>query len=227
MDMTQTQKYGVTVLLLVAIGVSHYCSFSFFVGSHSLHISPFLALVPLIGSLWGVRGSVGFFGFWGLYKYIIRGAAVTAGIPTALATLSWTSSQENKQALSFLLHVLFPLTCMVIFCCHPVGRYAWPYAMYWFIPIVAYAWQKNKKTQSMIIPALQSTFVAHAAGSIMWLFLRPISPVSWLSLIPVVAAERLVLACMMVIAYTVGGSIVKYVFAHISKKTLARVSHDS
>jgi hypothetical protein len=98
--------------------------------------------------------------------------------------------------------------------------------MYWFIPVVAYLWQKNKKTQSMIITALQSTFVAHAAGSIMWLFLRPISPVSWLSLIPVVAAERLVLACMMVIAYTVGGSIVKYVFAHISKKILARVSHD-
>jgi len=223
MDMTQIKKWCATALLLIAIVVSHYCSFSFFVGSHSLHISPFLALVPLIGSLWGVRGSLGFFGFWGLYKYALRGAAVTGGIPTLLATLSWTSNQENKKVLSFLLHVLFPLTCIAIFCCHPVGRYAWPYAMYWFIPVVAYLGQKNKH---VIVYALQSTFVAHAAGSIMWLFLRPLSPVSWLSLIPVVAAERLVLACMMVIAYKIGISLMGYVRNCTLKKGLIRVSHD-
>lgn len=221
--MTHVKKYGATALLLIAIVVSHYCSFSFFVGSHSLHISPFLAFVPLIGSLWGVRGSLGFFGFWGFYKYAFRGVAITGGIPTLLATLSWTSNQENKLGMSFLLHVLFPLTCIALFCCHPVGRYAWPYAMYWFIPVVVYAWKKN---DNLIACALQSTFVAHAAGSIMWLFLRPLSPVSWLSLIPVVAAERLVLACMMVIAYKIGMSLISCVCNCTYKKELIRVSHD-
>ncbi len=43
--------------------------------------------------------------------------------------------------------------------------------------------------------ALQSTFLQHAAGSLIWVSLIPLASEQWLALIPVVAIERLLAVC--------------------------------
>ncbi len=39
--------------------------------------------------------------------------------------------------------------------------------------------------------ALASTFIAHAVGSVIWLYTVPMVASAWLALIPIVACERL------------------------------------
>ncbi len=84
------------------------------------------------------------------------------------------------------LHVVFPLLAMALFVLSPNGQGAWSYSLYWLIPVgVAFM------RPSLFGRALQSTFVAHAAGSVMWAYLTPLTSTMWLALIPVVAVERL------------------------------------
>jgi hypothetical protein len=49
--------------------------------------------------------------------------------------------------------------------------------------------------------ALSSTFVAHAIGSLMWLYFLPTTPEYWMLLIPRVAIERIVFALAMSLVY--------------------------
>lgn len=96
-------------------------------------------------------------------------------------------------------HTLFLLvvccSCIVLFVAHPVGIDAWPYALYWLIPIALLF----VKGDWLWVRALQASFVAHAIGSIVWLYTHPITASVWLGLIPIVWYERLLMACGMVL----------------------------
>jgi hypothetical protein len=87
---------------------------------------------------------------------------------------------------------------MGLFWVHPIGAQAWPYALYWLIPVVLYCLGNNKNN---VYTALGSTFIAHAAGSIIWLYTVPMTSQQWLALIPVVAVERLISTIVMVATY--------------------------
>jgi len=86
---------------------------------------------------------------------------------------------------------------MILFIMHPVAGQAFAYSFYWLIPIALYA-LGNK---SSFCRALSATFLAHAVGSIIWLYTVSMTSAQWLSLIPVVAVERLVMACGMVVVF--------------------------
>lgn len=83
------------------------------------------------------------------------------------------------------------------FIAHPVGFWAAPYACYWLIPITLYFVQ-NK---SVFLQALCSTLIAHAVGSVIWIYSVPMSVFDWYRLIPVVAVERFAFALGMVVVY--------------------------
>lgn len=108
------------------------------------------------------------------------------------AALYWTTR-------SALLRVALPLACIAAFIVHPVGAQAWPYSLYWLVPVVLYF--VNKK--HIFFEALGSTFIAHAVGSVIWIYAAPMTPEAWLTLIPVVAIERLTFASGMVIVHRV------------------------
>lgn len=86
---------------------------------------------------------------------------------------------------------------MGAFIVHPVGGAAWAYSLYWLIPVALYMIRK----ESLFLTALGSTFTAHAVGSVIWIYANPMTPQTWLALIPVVFIERLVFASGMVVAY--------------------------
>lgn len=95
------------------------------------------------------------------------------------------------------VRVVLPLICMALFMAHPVGAQAFVYSLYWIIPVaVHYAHSKN-----FWLNACGATFVAHAVGSTMWLYMVPMAPAVWMGLIPVVIVERLAYATGMYVVY--------------------------
>jgi hypothetical protein len=91
---------------------------------------------------------------------------------------------------NIIISVMFPLVCMFLFIIHPVGFLAWPYATYWLIPVILFL----SKKENLFSRALASVFVAHAIGSVIWIYTHDMSATTWLALIPVVAYERIVMA---------------------------------
>lgn len=99
-------------------------------------------------------------------------------------------SAWDYKAPNLLVSVIIPLVSILLFIAHPLGFYAWPYAMYWFLPILIFL----SKKESIFLKSLSSVFVAHAVGSIIFLHTHEMSPDSWIALMPVVAFERMIMA---------------------------------
>lgn len=113
-------------------------------------------------------------------------------LPGLCASFYWAHKKLQR-----LIGILIPLMCMILFIAHPVGRFAALYTLLWFIPI---ALSVSKKT-TPFTKSLTSTFIAHAVGSVIWLYTKNLTSVEWLSLIPVVIVERLTFAGIMTVAY--------------------------
>jgi hypothetical protein len=107
---------------------------------------------------------------------------------------------------------------MVLFIAHPFGFYAAPYALYWLIPMVIYF--SRKKT--VFLQALSATFIAHAVGSVIWLYLKALPTAVWLGLIPVVIFERLLYATFMTAVYYGVRQVLK---VRVKKATFAKACH--
>lgn len=180
-------------LWLAALLLSTCVPLATLTGSYRFILSGVNIVLPIAGGLFSFD-TIGLMisGLW-LIKMLFLSMPITIGIPSACAMLSWHSAHQaaKQKMLNSSINAFLPAICMAIFMLHPTAHGAWPYALYWLIPIVIYA---SNHTGNNLLIALQSTFVAHAVGSIMWLFLVPMTPAQWLALIPVVALERLSIA---------------------------------
>ncbi len=181
-------------------------------GSWAAFFSVKAVLFPLAGAFAGVGGAVFLTGL----RLLIRslwGAALDAHIlahflPGLCASLSWATR-------SSLMHVVLPLGCMFLFVIHPVGAQVWYYSLYWFIPVVVYLLSEyvltgslsasftQKSAGTIYLSALESTFIAHAVGSVIWLYTVPMHAAVWQALLPLVAVERLIFAASMTAGYFV------------------------
>jgi len=174
------------------------------IGSKMAFFSVSSFMQPLAGKLLGKHAVYGLFGFSIIFS-LLKGSTSTVcclyglpipfnilyGFPSFCAALY--TAHESKQIRLFL-----PLLCIILFVLHPVGRQVIPYSFYWLIPVVLYF----VKRRSLFSDALGATFVAHAVGSVCWLYLIPMPVAYWWGLIPVVAFERLSFAVGAVIFYT-------------------------
>jgi hypothetical protein len=165
---------------------------------------------PIIGSTWGFFSlsdvAMPLTGVLGLgfgicvaiarmsYKAFVLGAPLSSVVyylPGLCAAGSWARKGP-------LFRLLVPLVCIVLFVAHPTGFAAAPYSLYWLIPVGIYFLD----SKSIFLQSLSSTFVAHAVGSILWLYSFDMSAQMWLGLIPLVAVERLFFASAMTVIYT-------------------------
>jgi hypothetical protein len=136
---------------------------------------PFSFGASALGLLVGLK-AIGFSG--------IPLMSVTFGLPTLASMAIWNNMYR---ATDLALRTIVPLSCLIAFVAHPVGAAASAYTMYWLIPVLfALAGHHGFVTR-----ALSATFVAHAIGSVMYLYTVQTTSDLWLSLIPVVAIERL------------------------------------
>jgi hypothetical protein len=174
---------GISVVTVGLIGLP-CIPFSYIVGSwHS-----FFSLANMVSPLATYFG--GFLGLFvysalkiSLYKSVALSSLVVNTLPGICANLYWQAP--------FLMSVLVPLISFVLFVVHPVGCSAFVYALLWVIPISVYC---IKPTQ-FFFKALSATFVAHAVGSVLWLYFMPaMSPMTWIMLTPIALSERIVFA---------------------------------
>ena len=185
--------FSVVVFLLVFI-----CKISLILGSKFSFFSLSKVLMPLIGffGMPYVGLAVGVsFGF----KLLLNGffhSIVAYHIPTLCASY-YVASRSRVVAIGL------PLLCMFAFLVHPVGFQAAPYVLYWLIPIVLALFNIT----SLIGFSLTTTFIAHAVGSVIWLYTKPMSSAEWLSLLPVVFAERCCFAGLIILVYYAGTSV--------------------
>jgi hypothetical protein len=185
------------MVLLPLIFLSSFIKISFLSGSHKFFFSGINVILPVIGSLFNIATS-GFIIFvFLLLKKLTVGGAITLGLPTLVATIyiSLINNYKNNfktKIYNFLLSVILPLTCMVLFIIHPAGNKAYLYSFYWLIPVILYFVQKLKNYKFIYLNYLTATFLAHAVGSIIWLYTVPMTLEQWISLIPVVFVERFI-----------------------------------
>ena len=71
---------------------------------------------------------------------------------------------------------------------------------------------------SLFLRLLSATFIAHAVGCTMWLYLVPTTPDYWLSLLTLVPAERLVFASSATLTALLLGVIKKHIQLALTKK---------
>lgn len=194
---------------MLVILLSPACILGQLWGSWQLHFSMQATLFPLLGSMLGVLGIASFYGFWlatNVLTPLISGTALmTFNLPSLFAAFSWRATDDavSGSLLDVVMHLLLPAVAIVAFCVHPVGKQSYVYSFYWVVPMVAFCMRFLTKHCSLLMRALSSTFVAHAVGSIMFLYSVKTSPALWLSLLPQVAVERAFMASIMIAGYVV------------------------
>jgi hypothetical protein len=169
---------------------------SFVIGSQMIWFSGANAIVPLSGAFGGILGSGLVFLLRQLLHLLffktVSLSFLAFCIPGLCASLYWASRHYS-------IRVLLPLTCMVLFIMHPLGAQVFVYSLYWLIPVALYF----INSRSLFLQALGSTFVAHAVGSVIWLYTVPMTVNKFMVLMPLVLCERLAFALGMLIAYHV------------------------
>lgn len=94
------------------------------------------------------------------------------------------------------------LTCILLFVLHPEGRKVWFFSAFWLIPVFV-SFYKNH----LVLNSLGSTFTAHAIGSTAFLYAFNLKANIWISLIPQVVLERMVMALGIFVFYLVMNSL--------------------
>lgn len=151
-----------------------------------------------LAAFFSLNSSIVFISFFFIFKKLLFGGLfLTCGLPTLAGAATFYGINKNNKLTSFALQFLLPLICMILFVSHPIAGSAFVYSFYWLIPVVLFL-TKNK---NIFFAALSSTFVAHAVGSVMWLYTVNMPADKWLALIPVVAFERLVAAVGITFCY--------------------------
>lgn len=146
------------------------------------------AFAPVAGSfIGGIPGVIAVF-LMQFFNFLIRGAHVQdAGtiirfFPSLFAVLYFA----RKRKMDFII----PIFAIIGFIAHPIGRTVWYFTLFWTIPILVHYF----RDKFIFIRALGATFTAHAVGSALWIWFFPLSAEVWNSLIPIVIAERLLIA---------------------------------
>lgn len=225
--MFTVRQLSMVALLTVSVSLLSWIKISSIVGAAAAGFSLSHCLYPLIGLVAGGMGAMTFFCIrtcLHTWLHISMAATLPAFVyachlPTLAAALYLSSAHTTQYTIHFtkrLLLALIPVSCILLFCIHPTGGQAWAYSLFWFIPLVALFINHT----SMFAHMLGSTFMAHAVGSVVWLYCGPmLTPAAWLALIPVVAVERLLIASGMMLGYYALSAL------NIQKKTQTIISY--
>ena len=91
---------------------------------------------------------------------------------------------------NFLSYVIIPIAAFVLFVLHPVGIQVWYYGWLWMIPLFMYSCTQD----NLFNRAITASCIAHAIGSVIWLYTALISVEQWQALMFIVPIERFFIA---------------------------------
>ena len=110
------------------------------------------------------------------------------------------------------VNLIIPILAIIAFVVHPIGRTVWYYALFWTIPIITYFFHDR----FLFARALGATFTAHAVGGALWIWVFALPAPVWISLIPVVALERIFFALGICVSFV----LVNNLLAFLEKKKI-------
>jgi hypothetical protein len=174
---------------LVIIGLSSSSIFQI-ASSHGSYFGISSMVMPAIAAVGGSLLSL----LMMLFVLLKAGAGtllITKGLPTVAALYSAQGATPSYK--SALINIALPAAMAAAFIAHPVGGAAWAYTLFWIIPVVCEV-TRRLGSSSLFVRLLAATFIAHAVGSVIWIYSVPTTPATWLGLLAVVPAERLVFA---------------------------------
>ena len=202
------------------VKISGLIKISFLIGSQMIWFSAANSVLPLAGAFGGVMGSVLVFLVRQLLHLIffktVSLSFLAFCVPGLCASLYLATHH-------YVIRLLLPIACMGLFMVHSVGAQAFIYSLYWLIPVVLFFVPQR----AFFLQALGSTFVAHAVGSVIWLYTVPMTAHMWIALMPIVLLERVLFALGMVIAQRMLSFIFGAIDAvdTVDKKSVASVIH--
>lgn len=192
-----------TILGLIALQIS----FTRLLGSN-VKFTLFDFLAPTAGAFLGtVPGIISVFLMQGI-NYLLHGSKFDmGGIIRLFPTLFAVAYFAKKRTFN----VIVPILCIIAFNLNPIGRSAWQYSMFWFIPIVAHFFRKDLPAgrQDLFAKSLGATFTAHAVGGVLWVWVFGLTKIMWLALIPQVMMERTLMAGGIAVSSLILTSILK------------------
>jgi hypothetical protein len=184
-----TLKITFLAIFALMVMVGRNINFSVITGAENKFFTLYQFVGPIAGSFLGTTVGIISVLVAEIGNFIITKKALTIINLLRITPMLFAAYYfGNKKRLT---SALIPLICMALFIAHPVGRQAWPYSLYWLIPIAARI-IPNKVKFRTILQSFGATFTAHAVGSVLWLYTIPMKSAEWLALIPIVAFERLI-----------------------------------
>jgi len=177
------------VLAYVALQIP----FSVFIGSDETHFTLFDFLAPTFGALWGLSIGLGAVLAVNVINIFVTGNITTAALARLLPVLFGVYFFARRDRASGWVG----LVAMAAFIAHPIGREVWYYSLYWLIPFAVQRFGRN----NLFANSLGATLTQHAVGGVTWLYVFNLSADVWRGLIPIVAAERLLMALGITVSY--------------------------
>ena len=160
-----------------------FLPFNYIVGSKIALFSYSSMAIPALGFQYSLVYVILYFFTKGLFTFVSPFLFLLHRLPLFFATAALKKSDVR-------IFVGLPIAAMILFCIHPVGSQVFYYSWYWFIPMIIYFFVQD----SLISRALAASFIAHAVGSVVWLYTGHISAEVWTALMPLVIVERLLIA---------------------------------
>lgn len=197
------------ILGLVVLVCANFWKIQIAFGQHSFLFTALNILGPLLGTMtgpWVILVTLlckRFIG-WNFFGLSLINAFSTY-IPTLFAAWYWNIPSR-------VIRLFLPIFCIIAFIIHPIGFQAAIYSLYWLIPIAIYFLPHK----TFFLHTLASTFIQHAVGSVIWLYVMPSTPLFWYGLLPIVCVERFLFASGMVVVFYIMQMCRSYVLRPLS-----------
>lgn len=183
-------NYSAKLLGLSLAALSKFVAFSWVIGSVSTFFSAINVTGPLLVVFGGLPGGLLYLCFNWLVGFKVSWLFAHTGLPNLVAGLYWNANSK-------LIKLGLPVLGMGLFWYQTWGTTAAWYATLWFIPVLITCFNFN----NLFTKALGATWMAHATGSVLWLYFGNINASVWVSIMPVALVERFCLAILMAGAY--------------------------
>jgi hypothetical protein len=213
MKKTRKEKAAFYILFILIGLVTMNVPFSEIIGATDLRFSLFDFFGPIAGAFIGLWGlaivAIMQLANWGMSGFSIEITTLIRLVPVLFAVLYFMKGTK-KWAL------VAPAVAMIAFWAHPEGRAAWYYALYWTIPFIAYLFADKW----LIARAIGATFTQHSVGGALWIWATGMKSTIWLSLIPIVWKERLLMSVGIMLTFMA----TNYALSIIREKTNWKLS---
>lgn len=166
----------------IILYVSQFITCSFIIGSWHSYFSLAHISIPVFVAHCNI--------VYAFFYYLAKALFVRDGFVFVLKKISLLASGMAYKKHSTFFSFVIPAVCMALFMNHSVGSQVFWYSFFWFIPMILHFFAK----ENIFASALQSTFLAHAIGSVVWLYVYGLQPQDFVLAAPFVLFERVVFA---------------------------------